>query len=485
MPVRDRNRIYVDTTKNPNEGVAVADVQMLCPVTIKRTVNGVVERRNSCDVGVLCSGKVGDIVPDNEGGQSWVISSRIPVNKWAKYKPIEPVGQLRGKLDPLTEQQRQAVNWGISNIPIWTNKTIENVVNCWVKDQYNANNHPDGHDKYPDGGWWCYTPPSSAFRLSDFVSKEDPDNKGYFKGSQAPIGPYKVVDYDTTGLVTIQFVSAYEGVTAGLSLTFTDFQVTASLPFDRLYFGVVIYVKDNRNQEHIYLATQDNPVGDLDATYQNLWSKGVSVGFKAHPDDSGALGQCLLNGGMFTMFPVITSLKNYVGATYIHELTNATTPRNNENATFVTIHRMEEIESAMPIIEATILKFRAYKGGTTLQTYMTIESELKCNVPDIGITVRATYKIYKTSLRDELVFTKTVIVYIDKNESKPGSVPFAQSDIQNYTVTGNELIDIEVEVIDHPFSRKTDAICGVEMNGSAGTSGGHPIPSWEQYVVTT
>ena len=46
------------------------------------------------------------------------------INKWAKYKPVKHNG-----LGLLTDQQRKNVNYGITNIPVWTgngalNKTV-------------------------------------------------------------------------------------------------------------------------------------------------------------------------------------------------------------------------------------------------------------------------------------------------------------------------------------------------------------------------
>ena len=88
MPIQDGKRIIVDTSTDPDTGVAIADIQRLVPVTISRTVNGSTERRSSSDLGVLCGGQVGDTVPDNQGGQAWQITSRIDINMWAKFKPV-------------------------------------------------------------------------------------------------------------------------------------------------------------------------------------------------------------------------------------------------------------------------------------------------------------------------------------------------------------------------------------------------------------
>ena len=79
--------IYIDQSTDPDLGVSIADIQSVVPVTIKRTVNGVTESRSSSDLGTLAGSSVGDTVRDNGGGQSWTVSSRIEINKWARYKP--------------------------------------------------------------------------------------------------------------------------------------------------------------------------------------------------------------------------------------------------------------------------------------------------------------------------------------------------------------------------------------------------------------
>lgn len=85
---RENKIVYVDPSTDPDLGVEIADIQKVVPVTIKRTVNGVTEAKSSSDLGVLCSAQVGDSVPDNAGGAAWIVSSRIDVNPWAKYKPV-------------------------------------------------------------------------------------------------------------------------------------------------------------------------------------------------------------------------------------------------------------------------------------------------------------------------------------------------------------------------------------------------------------
>ena len=70
--------------------VSINDVLRCVPVTLKRTNSstGQVERRSSCDLGVLCGASVGDTITSSDGKGNWTVESRVEINMWAKYKPV-------------------------------------------------------------------------------------------------------------------------------------------------------------------------------------------------------------------------------------------------------------------------------------------------------------------------------------------------------------------------------------------------------------
>ena len=156
--MNQNGRIYIGA-----RGVEIADLQ---------TVLG----RSTGDLGLLCS--------DQEWYENNGVEALRPVNrinKWAKYRPIEKSNFL----GILTDTQRKAENWGIGNIPIWTNKTIPQMVRFWIGGSGSSGSTP------PDCGiqssYWTKVLPSTYYRLRDFAA--DVDNKGYFHGAQAPILP--------------------------------------------------------------------------------------------------------------------------------------------------------------------------------------------------------------------------------------------------------------------------------------------------------
>lgn len=195
MPVSN-GRIYVDTTVTPNIGVSIADVQRLVPVTIKRTVNGVEERRSSGDEGVLCGGSVGDTVQDNAGGTAWTISARIEVNPLSRFKPVSLPVFPQASYNMLSginfglQLLSNNINWGsgdgatlgkfVSNVCEYVrycNGSNSNFFNGWNK---------EGNFKYvkPRGGQ------NSVYRIHDFVCKENPYNYGYYHKADWSWGPW-------------------------------------------------------------------------------------------------------------------------------------------------------------------------------------------------------------------------------------------------------------------------------------------------------
>lgn len=100
--------IYVDTSTDPDTGVGISDLRKAVPVTLTRTVEGVTEKRSSCDLGVLAAAKVGDSVPDSDGGAAWTVTSRIDINPMAKHKPVR-----HSKVAPLTDSEFKTVVYGL------------------------------------------------------------------------------------------------------------------------------------------------------------------------------------------------------------------------------------------------------------------------------------------------------------------------------------------------------------------------------------
>ena len=89
--------------------VEIADLQRLVPVTIGRIVGGqLTDRKTSSDLGVMAGANVGDSVPDNAGGTSWTVISRVDINPMSKFKPVR-----NSKIEPLTNQEFLLLRYGL------------------------------------------------------------------------------------------------------------------------------------------------------------------------------------------------------------------------------------------------------------------------------------------------------------------------------------------------------------------------------------
>lgn len=187
---RDLGIIYYDSPTDPNLGVSIADVQSVCPVTIKRTVNGVEERRSSSDVGVLCGGKVGNTVPDNQGGTAWTIASRVNINKWATFKPM-PTGSVvqiyRNATAPYGLRTiYQRVNPYTGAVSPSTNTTFATAIEALRLSILGGQSNPFLDDLV------MYVPPEgqdgSAYRLTDFVCTQSVRGTNPIKGQRLKHG---------------------------------------------------------------------------------------------------------------------------------------------------------------------------------------------------------------------------------------------------------------------------------------------------------
>ena len=64
--------------------ITIIDLQQCFQVTLQRTVNGVVQTKITGDIGIIIHGHIGEFFVDPDGQWSWVLVSRIEINKWAR-----------------------------------------------------------------------------------------------------------------------------------------------------------------------------------------------------------------------------------------------------------------------------------------------------------------------------------------------------------------------------------------------------------------
>ena len=141
--------MYNLTTKIITAPVSIYDLQRCVPVTLRRTntSTGEVEQASSNDLGVLCSAIVGQTIPSQDGHGNWTVFSRVPINMWARYKPI-----LYASVIPLTSAQWNAQRHGVDRSSVLP-----------LLDTNGRLNHDVWTYSRPTGGI------ASPYRMTDFV----------------------------------------------------------------------------------------------------------------------------------------------------------------------------------------------------------------------------------------------------------------------------------------------------------------------------
>jgi hypothetical protein len=153
------------------------------------------------------------------------------INMWAKYKPIE-----YNKKSMLTLAERASRNFGIINIPTWSN--INKMANFWFGIDTSSTNAPDiGIQPI----YWGYQRPSGYKRLSDFSEYPVSSSRyGYFHEAEAQIGRSMYGEYtiDSQGNLRIIFNhGALDARTIRLDeLTYP----TAGFNVGNMYFGCLL-----------------------------------------------------------------------------------------------------------------------------------------------------------------------------------------------------------------------------------------------------
>lgn len=195
------------------------------------------------------------------GLQALCQSSRI--NMWAKFKPIH-----RASVGVMTDQQRRDLNYGIVNIPTWSN--ILKMRNFWMGIDMDPTNNPDCGRPTE---YWDYNKPSSYFRLSDFSGEAQTDAVGYKHDAQAPIGALTntTVSLTSSGTLRINYNS---GVPDSKSVGLDDLQYPSvtSLKMKNMYFGVMLY---NTSTGITYAGTQYS--GGVPVTADDLPTYGAWI----------------------------------------------------------------------------------------------------------------------------------------------------------------------------------------------------------------
>lgn len=156
------------------------------------------------------------------------------INMWAKYKPIE-----YNKKGMLEDRDRENANFGIINIPTWSN--INKMAAFWF------GNRASEQTNAPECGYqpiyWGYQRPTTYKRLSDFSDYPISSGLGYYHEAEAPIGQSSQSEYtiDSGGNLRILYDHA-TGDGSGRTVRLKDLHYPTMTSYDveRMYFGVLM-----------------------------------------------------------------------------------------------------------------------------------------------------------------------------------------------------------------------------------------------------
>lgn len=196
------------------------------------------------------------------------------IKMWARFRPVEY--KSNGRIGTVWVKQvpdsgtpsRVSVAFGIINIPVWNDRVIGQMLNFWSEYDTTSSNRPtyideNGQttsDPLINADYWKMKLPTSAFRLTDFVSTDDPTTKGYYKFAEAPISGLTATSIAITpkGLLDILYTKNEAGVSAGLTVKYEDLQYANNAFSWNYYFGVALikYVNGAPTNTRYYL-TQD------------------------------------------------------------------------------------------------------------------------------------------------------------------------------------------------------------------------------------
>lgn len=221
------------------------------------------------------------------------------INKWAKYKPVSYNTPAN-----LTVAQRKSVNYGITNIPVWTgNGAVNKMGNFWFGVNTGSANAPACGIQTD---YWGYQRPTggvnSPYRALDF--------NGYKHDVVAPIGgcTLSTIYISATGSLTIPFSGNGSGQTGGYTVPLSELSgvgVSTGM-FGNLYMSVMVR---KVGTSIYYVASRNNRWSDDNSTTVSRYVPSATVG-------NAIAGSC-------EVFPFL-STKKFEG--YTHDLSGETGP---------------------------------------------------------------------------------------------------------------------------------------------------------------
>ena len=404
------------------------------------------------------------------------------INKWAKFKPVK-----FAKIEEISYANRVTANFGFADIPVWSSKLINNVArfvfssskgsltptsSYWPNCDLNRTPTPALAEEY-----WRYQPPtggaSSPFRITDFVSTEDPENKGYFIHARPPFQELaeddgnnhgSVLDAGPDGKFTFLFPPNLEGVTAGLTVRYEDIDMGQTLNLGNMYFGIVLR---KAGASSFYAYTQNFTAGNVDPTEPiGTLIQGYSLHMALEPDSGGIyksatnlLGTAL--SGDVELFPLLSSIP-LRGTAVESDYAYPKDDLGQSSGTFVVLNMMPQTVHLSIIKAKGILSgLNASEGLSSGKKTINVNFGIIGSKTDIDIGVTVTVKVYSTPvISDNPEGTKVVNYTLTGSSVQLKSITLAQGDElpQSYTVTSSWIAYVKVEVTDsrHVFKETVE-----------------------------
>ena len=288
------------------------------------------------------------------------VSPRI--NMWAKYKPVN----ANGVIGILTDFQRYQANYGIVDIPAWTN--LIKMRNFWMGYDTSSTNDPTVGKKV---AYWAYQRPTQVFRLSDFCSENG--TYGYKSDCQAPVGglTYSSLTIESSGHLRINY--NYAITDDNRCLQYKDLRSPTGTYISKMYFGIMMTKLDSSGNlviANTYVVTQETYSDDL-YTY-GAWVdiNGLTSSFN----------------GNYKIFPILSSYK----ITFTDHLGQM------NDGTFIALSEPETVSIGSTVIKVNISTFAAYRDTSTSTRILYPVIVLYNNEFNYNITVTVKFEVFKS-----------------------------------------------------------------------------------------
>ena len=283
------------------------------------------------------------------------------INMWAKYKPVSYNTPAN-----LTVAQRKSVNYGITNIPVWTgNGAVNKMGNFWFGVDRSSTNAPQCGDQ---NVYWGYQRPtggaSSPYRELDF--------NNYKHDVVAPIGgcTQSTIIISATGSLTIPFSGNGSGQSDGYTVPLSELTgvgVSTGM-FGNLYMSVMIRKVGTSTY---YVASRDSKWSDDNSTSV---TRSVTV----------AIGNALV--GSCEVFPFLSTKK----------FENFTNNLSGETGPVVAMFDKSAVSISIQYAKIDITSSTGYRDMTSQNRYVRIQLNLS-NSGNTAWNYRATVKLYNSS----------------------------------------------------------------------------------------